>query len=149
MITYNANYEPVNKPYICKVFTASDDEQVHTALSIGNEAEKAEMSVELIYEHISNVITYIQDRSKTLSVIQYEENLNSEPWPLKGWEDINWANNEISLWWSYIYYKDKSYTANNIVFTEETSSEHTHEDTEDHGHDPETGDPIPNESSGS
>jgi hypothetical protein len=32
MISYVPNYEPGNKPYICKVFTASSGEEFHTAL---------------------------------------------------------------------------------------------------------------------
>ena len=57
MITYEANYEPVNKPYICKIFTASSGEESHTSLSFDNEAERLEMSPELIYEHLDNCVT--------------------------------------------------------------------------------------------
>lgn len=141
MITYQANYEPVNKPYICKVFTASNGEEMHTALNFSNEAEKEEMSVELIYEHLSNVIKYIQDRSETLTVIGYEENINEEPWAIKGWKDLEWANNEAWLWWNYIYFKDRPMSEFTPAVDE---TPHTHDGTEDHTHDPETGEEIPN-----
>lgn len=138
MIDYKANYEPLKKPYICKVFTASNGEEVHTAMNISNEEEVASFSVELIYEHIENVLQYMRDKSETLTVIQYEEEVNGEPWPVKGWKDMEWAINEIGLWWSYIYFKERP-VSNSIVV-----EEHIHDGTEDHTHDAETGEPIPN-----
>jgi hypothetical protein len=106
-IEYLPNYEPVNKPYICKVFKSSNGEENHTAINISNESEKSELTVEIVYAHLDNVLKYIQDRSKTLSIIQYDEQVNEEPWAIKGWTDIEWAVNETSLWWNYIYYKER------------------------------------------
>jgi hypothetical protein len=143
MISYQANYEPGNKPYICKVFTASNGEEVHTALHFANEDERKNFSPELIYEHLENVIQYIRDESQNLSVIALDENVGSNPWSIKGWEKLEWANAEAYLWWNDIYYRPES-PVNNRPLYYSIDTDHTHDGTEDHSHDPETGEPIPN-----
>jgi hypothetical protein len=140
MISYKANYEPVKRPYICKVFTASSGEEFHTALNYENESDRLEMSSELVYEHLDNCILYIQDRSKELKVIQLDEVVGDEPWPAVGWFDILWANNEINLWWHYAYYKHEA--EKGVTVTIEHS--HDHGEESDHTHDPVTGEEIPN-----
>ena len=139
MMSYEANYEPVNRPYICKVLTASSGEEFHTALNYENSTERLEMSAELIYEHLNNCLKYIEDKSKELKVIQLDEQIGSEPWPALGWNELLWANNEINLWWSYIYYKNEEIGVNITM-----SEEHSHDGTEDHTHDEVTGEEIPN-----
>jgi hypothetical protein len=139
MITYEANYEPVNKPYICKIFTASSGEESHTSLSFDNEAERLEMSPELIYEHLDNCVKYIQDRSKEIKIIQLDESVGSQSWPAIGWVDLVWANTEINLWWGYIYYKEERSSLDIVI-----SDEHSHDETSDHTHDADTGEEIPN-----
>lgn len=139
MITYAANYEPVNKPYICKIFTASSGEESHTALSFENEVERINISSELIYEHLDNCIKYMQDRSKEIKIIKLDEAVGAQPWPAIGWNDVLWANNEINFWWGYVYYKEERSSLDIII-----SDEHIHSGEEDHTHDPETGDEIPN-----
>jgi hypothetical protein len=138
MITYEANYEPVNRPYICKVFTASSGEESHTAINYENQAERLEVSAELIFQHLENCVTYMEDKSKEIKIVQLDEPIGSEPWPAVGWNELLWANNEINLWWSYIYYKDEE-----LGVTITMSDEHSHEGS-DHAHDPATGDEIPN-----
>jgi hypothetical protein len=139
MMSYKANYESVDRPYICKVFTASSGEEFHTALNYENNTERLEMSAELIYEHLENCLKYIEDKSKELKVIKLDEQVGSESWPAVGWNELLWANNEINLWWSYIYYKDEE-EGNATI----TISDHVHDETSDHTHDPETGEEIPN-----
>jgi hypothetical protein len=143
MISYQANYEVGNKPYICKVFTASNGEEVHTALHFANEDERKEFSAELIYEHLSNVIQYIRDEASKLEMIAIDEPVGSNPWAIKGWEKLEWANAEAHLWWNDIYYRPES-PVNNQPVGYSIDTDHTHDGTEDHGHDPETGEPIPN-----
>ena len=138
MMSYKANYEPVNRPYICKVVTASSGEEFHTALNYENSTERLEMSAELIYEHLDNCVKYIEDKAKELKIIQLNEQVGSEPWPVVGWNELLWGNNEINLWWSYIYYKTEEESATVTV------SEHVHDENSDHTHDPVTGDEIPN-----
>jgi hypothetical protein len=138
MISYKANYETGKRPYICKVLTASSGEEFHTALNYENNTERLEMSAELIYEHLENCTKYIEDKSKELKIIQLNEEVGSEPWPAVGWIELLWGNNEINLWWSYIYYKNEEESVT------VTLSDHVHDETSDHTHDPETGDEIPN-----
>jgi hypothetical protein len=138
MMSYKANYEPTSRPYICKVLTATSGEEFHTALNYENNTERLEMSAELIYEHLENCITYMEDKSKEIKIIQLDEQVGKEPWPAVGWNELLWANNEINLWWSYIYYKNEEEGVTVSI------DDHVHDETSDHTHDPETGDEIPN-----
>jgi hypothetical protein len=145
MIEYIAEYNNEDRPYICKKFVASSSEEVHTSININNTQEREELSAELIYTHMDNVLKYITKTSETIQMIQLNENTGFEPWPLKGWAEIEWAKEECILWWQYIYFKDNPTRASDIVVpVDEESIEHTHEGDEDHTHDPETGDEIPN-----
>ena len=150
-MSYVANYESLKRPYICKVLTASSGEEFHVALNFSNDSEREEMSAELIYEHLENCITYIEDKAKTMSIIALNEPIGTELWPAKGWGELEWANNEINLWFNYIYYKEEgslpqsdSINLDIQIGTGESSDDHTHEGAEDHTHDPATGDEIPN-----
>ena len=145
MIEYIAEYNSEDRPYICKKFTASSSEEVHTAININNTQERDALSAELIYTHMDNVIKYITKTSETIQMIQLDENTGLEPWPLKGWAEIEWAKEECILWWQYIYFKDNPTRASEVVIqADEESIEHTHEGDEDHTHDPETGEEVPN-----
>lgn len=138
MINYQARYEVGKRPNISKIFTASSGEEFSMAINFENTEDKEAVSAELIYEHLDNCVKYIQDEAKDLKIIQLNEPVGSEPWPAVGWFELLWANNEINLWWNYIYFKEEG--PNGVI----TISEHTHDGTEDHTHDPETGESIPN-----
>ena len=136
-MSYVANYESLKRPYICKVLTASSGEEFHVALNFSNESEREEMSAELIYEHLENCITYIEDKAKTMSIIPLNEPIGMEPWPAKGWGELEWANAEINLWFMYIYYKAEGSLPVSgpldltiTTTTEESESNHEH----DHEH---------------
>ena len=145
MIEYIAEYNDEDRPYICKKFTASSSEEVHTSININNTQEREELSAELIYTHMDNVLKYITKTSETVQMIQLDENTGFEPWPLKGWAEIEWAKEECILWWQYIYFKDNPTRSTEIVVpVDEESIVHTHESDEDHTHDPETGAEVPN-----
>jgi hypothetical protein len=140
MISYEANYEVGNKPYICKVFTASNGEEIHTALNFSNEEERKEFSPELIYAHLNNLIKYISDESKTLSVIALDEPVDSNPYSIKGWDKIDWAQREVYFWWNDVYYRPES-PVNNPQ--QEELEDHSHEsDDEPHLHNPVTGETM-------
>jgi hypothetical protein len=150
-MSYVANYELGNRPYICKVMTASSGEEFHVALNYSNDSEREQMSAELIYEHLENCIKYIEDKAKTLSIIPLNEPVGIEPWPAKGWGELEWANAEINLWFMYIYYKAEgplpesdSIDLNLTIGVDEAVDDHTHDGSENHTHDPATGDEIPN-----
>jgi len=107
MISYTANfYEAEKRPYICKVFTADSGESLHTALNFGNEEERKELSAELIYEHMRNILMYINDKIKTMEIIPLEEFEVRHPWAIIGWEEAEWGRAEITLWWEYVFYEN-------------------------------------------
>jgi hypothetical protein len=140
MINYQASYVAGSRPAIKKIFTASSGEEFSMAINFENTEDKEAVSAELIYEHMDNCITYIQDKSEELKIIQLNEPVGSEAWPAIGWFELLWANNEINLWWNYIYFKEEQPNAIMVVDGED----HPHNGTEDHTHDPETGEEIPN-----
>jgi hypothetical protein len=124
MIEYIANFYGAEKrPSICKVFTSSSGESVHTALSYGNDEEREKMSAELIYEHMDNVLKYIAQRLETMEVIPLETFEITEHWPVLGWDETEWGKNEIVAWWNYIYYKDYNERAEHYLA-------HLHHETE-------------------
>lgn len=153
MIDYVANfYGAERRPYICKKFTASNGEESHTPLNIGNTEEIENLSAETIFAHIENVIKYVDEKLDTMTIVPLDDIFHSEPWPVIGWSEVEWAQNEIVLWWNYIYYKDFDERAESIIaarLAEESARRveeeegHTHDGTEDHTHDPETGEEIP------
>jgi hypothetical protein len=138
MINYQASYEAGTRPAIKKVFTASSGEEFAMAINFENTEDKEAVSAELIYTHMNNCIQYIQDKSETLRIIALDEPVGSEAWPAIGWFELLWANNEINLWWNYIYFKNEQ--PNGIIIMEP----HTHDGSEDHTHDEVTGETIPN-----
>jgi hypothetical protein len=147
MIEYISEYNVGEKPYICKKFTASSGEEAHTAISIGNTKEVEELSLDTIYAHLDTLVQYISDTSSSsLSVLRIDENINHHPWPIKNWENVEWAKEEIIAWWRYIYFKDVKEKEDliNQQILEMKNTPHTHDGGEDHSHDPETGEAIPN-----
>jgi hypothetical protein len=140
MINYQASYEVGTRPAIKKVFTASSGEEFAMAINFENTEDKEAVSGELIYEHLDNCIKYIQDKSTDLKVIQLNEIVVSEAWPAIGWFELLWANNELCLWWNYIYFKEEQPNATMEI----SESSHSHDDDSDHTHDPETGEEISN-----
>jgi hypothetical protein len=139
MINYQASYEVGTRPAIKKIFTASSGEEFSMAINFENTEDKEAVSAELIYEHLNNCIKYIQNKSTDLRIIELTEPVGSEAWPAIGWFELLWANNEINLWWNYIYFKNEQ--PNAIM---EISESHSHGEDSDHTHDPETGEEIPN-----
>ena len=138
MINYQASYEVGTRPTIKKVFTASSGEEFAMAINFENTEDREAVSAELIYQHMNNCVSYIQSKSGDLRIIQLDEPVGSEPWPAVGWFELLWANNELNLWWNYIYFKNEQ--PNAIM----TIGPHTHDGSEDHTHDEATGEEIPN-----
>jgi hypothetical protein len=138
MINYQASYEVGTRPAIKKVFTASSGEEFSMAINFENTEDREAVSAELIYQHMNNCVTYIQNKSENLRIIQLDEPVGSEAWPAIGWFELLWANNEINLWWNYIYFKNEQPNASMTV------EPHTHDGSEGHTHDEVTGEEIPN-----
>ena len=155
MIEYVSEYNVGEKPYVCKKFTASSGEEVHTSINISNTKEIEELSLEIVYAHMDAIVQYISDTSASLSVLRIDENINHHPWPIKNWENIEWAKEEIIAWWRYIYFKDVKEKEDLIIQQNEAMMNssgsntdhdhgHSHEGADGHSHDPETGEEIPN-----
>lgn len=151
MIEYIPNfYEAEKRPVICKKFVAESGEESHTIINVGNEDELPSIPAQVIYGHMDNVLKYLDAKMDTMTLVQLDELNHGEPWPVKGWSEVEWCQNEIVLWWNYIYYKDfdervrAALQADYDAVVAEFIHEHGTE-TQDHTHDPETGEAVPNE----
>jgi hypothetical protein len=133
MIEYVSNfYEAEKRPTICKKFAAANGEESHTIINVGNESELSQISAETVYEHMANVLRYLDAKLDTMALVQLDELAHSEPWPVKGWSEVEWCQNEIVLWWNYIYYKDydERFEAA-LTFEMEHTHDHTHDSEEE------------------
>jgi hypothetical protein len=148
MIEYVSNfYEKEKRPVICKKFVAENGEESHTVINVGNETELSSISAEIIYSHMDNVLRYLDAKIDDMTLVQLNELGHQEPWPIKGWSEVEWCQNEIVMWWNYIYYKDFDARVQAYLTAEyDAAVAHFLEDHEvqDHTHDPETGEEIPN-----
>lgn len=149
MIEYVPNfYEGEKRPVICKKFVADSGEESHTVINVGNESELPSIPAEVIYSHMDNVLRYLDAKMDNMTLVQLDELNHGEPWPVKGWSEVEWCQNEIVLWWNYIYYKDFDarvqayFAATYEAATTEYLDDH---EVQDHTHDPETGEAVPNE----
>lgn len=154
MIEYVSSfYGGEKRPIICKKFTSSSGEESHTAINIGNEEDRDALSPEIIYEHINNVLKYLDDKIDTMTIIPLDNLNHNEPWPIIGWSEVEWCQNEMVLWWNYVYYKDYDDRLDEHIAEETAKAEAEEaaylaaheEESFDHTHDPDTGEEIPNE----
>jgi hypothetical protein len=49
--------------------------------------KEKKLSEETILGHLDNILQYIENRSVSLEYIKLDEQVNMEPWPIKGWTD--------------------------------------------------------------
>lgn len=106
MIEYVAEYTEGQKPSIKKVFTATSEETFSAEIVLGLEEEIRNISTELIYNHLRNLIRYIKNSCEYISITEKDDD-NIEAWPIKGWEKIENAKNEALDWWEIAYFRDE------------------------------------------
>jgi len=120
MIEYTAEYDEDAKPFLCKKITLGE-ESIRTEISIHNKTELDNLTDEIIYEHLNNLVLYIKnDLAPRLEVTPYLQ-LVTEPWPLIKWHDLSHINDEITEWHQFVYYRTEIIIEDNYVEpTEET-----------------------------
>lgn len=93
------------EPTLCKVVYADNEEFVF-ALSLQNKTELAQISDDMIREHIDNLLNYLK---------QYVNNLHMSPagvYPSEGMPIIHGIDflkymEEINNWWTYIEFREE------------------------------------------
>jgi hypothetical protein len=118
MIDYILENSDGHRPKILKRFTASSGEQFTAEVLVLQESERSQLTADQVYEHLDALVGYIKKTSEIIEPIAIDEPVANHPWPLKGWEEIEWAKNEAIQWWDYIYFRDENHE--------------DHEDHEDH-----------------
>jgi hypothetical protein len=106
MIEYTAEYDEDAKPFLCKKITVGD-EIIRTELTIHNKTEVENLTDEIIYEHLNNLVLYIKnDLSPQLEITAYQTVI-TEPWPLIKWHELSHINAEITEWYQLVYYREE------------------------------------------
>jgi hypothetical protein len=123
MIEYTAEYNENVKPFLCKKITLGG-ESINTEITIHNKTELENLTNEVIYEHLNNLVLYIKNYlTPKLELTPYEQPLTT-PWPLINWHELSHVNDEISDWHQFVYYRTEVLLEENhaesIEPTEET-----------------------------
>lgn len=105
MIEYVCEYIPGTQPALYKQLTDGSEVLMRVALTPSNETELREVSSEIIRQHLDDYITYIRDLASSLYVTPEGYNPR-EGWPLVGWAKMSDANNQASLWWNYVEFRE-------------------------------------------
>jgi len=104
MIEYTAEYDEDVKPFLCKKITLGE-ESIRTEISIHNKTELDNLTDEVIYEHLNNLVLYMKnDLTPQLEVTPYLQSV-TEPWPLIKWDELLRINDELSEWHQFVYYR--------------------------------------------
>ncbi|WJZ48528.1 hypothetical protein [Actinomycetia phage DSL-LC01] len=105
-VSYVCRVVPGEMPRLCKVLTAGDV-SVETALNADNKEEFAELSDELILEHINNLVAFIKEKALTLEITPIA-NSPTQTWPLNGFKDIADAGMILDKWWWNAHNREES-----------------------------------------
>lgn len=107
-MTYTFSYDGTNRPKWDKVFTATNGETFSANLTFHNEIDRNNLSAIEVYSHINNLVQYVKDRTTELSIIELSDSPPSGMWPFHGrkYEEIEWAMDELLLWWNWAYFND-------------------------------------------
>jgi hypothetical protein len=106
MMDYVCRYTKGSLPTLDKRFVAESGEEFSTSIAFEAENERKNVPPEVIYEHLDNLVRYIQDESESISITQADDN-DIQPWPIIGWERIEQAKHIIIQWWQYVYFLDE------------------------------------------
>jgi hypothetical protein len=120
MIEYTAEYDEDAKPFLCKKIIVGD-EVIRTEITIHSKTELDNISDEVIYQHLENLVLYLKnDLSPQLQITPYMQPVTN-PWPLIKWHDMSHINDEISEWHEFVYYRTEIIFEDDYVEpTEET-----------------------------
>jgi hypothetical protein len=104
-ISYVAQYDGENKPLLLKVVTSGSD-SVSTALSLSNTEETANLSDDIIWDHMRNLVQHLNYLAGTAVLVDQGISPDSG-WPVSGWTEMAKLNEDIILWWVYVTQRDE------------------------------------------
>jgi hypothetical protein len=104
-VSYEARYEQGGRPTLCKVVSTGTEEVV-TVLLVNNTSETENLSDDLIWQHMNNLVEFIKVSSQDISLVPQGVQ-PSDGWPLLGWPTISRAQEELIAWWVFCTYRDE------------------------------------------
>jgi hypothetical protein len=104
-VTYEARYPEGGRPSLCKV-VKTGTEEVLTVLLVNNTDETANLSDDLVWEHMNNLVTYIRAAAQQVTLVD-QGMQPSDGWPLIGWPAVSRAQEELVAWWVFCTYRDE------------------------------------------
>jgi hypothetical protein len=109
MTNYVFEYDGSERPKVIKRIVDSNNTSIDTFLNFHNEADRLALTAEEVYSHIDNLVQYIKDRSQLITSVALTDPRPADGWHFGGggWAEIEWAKDEILLWWEYAYYSNK------------------------------------------
>jgi hypothetical protein len=117
MIIYEAERKPDLKPEIYKKYVVESEEMMSAVITVQNKAELENITSDVIYQHLENLVKYIKEKSLNLKM-EEKGKWPEESWPLLGWQLLDTLNEEYSSWWHHVVHLEE-----NLVVEEEEASE--------------------------
>lgn len=106
-MTYTFSYTAGSRPLWEKVFTSTNGETFSAALVFENKEDREALSAEEAYTHMGNLLQYAKDVTEGTSLVQLTDVVPQSFWPLHGgYEEAEWAMQEIQKWWNWTYFNE-------------------------------------------
>lgn len=107
MIEYVAEYIEGSQPNIYKQLDQNGEILMRSIITFNNVEELSQVSDDVIYQHIENIISYMKYVSLDLKIVP-EGTAPRDGWPLMGWANLYRLNSQITEWWNYVEFRDDS-----------------------------------------
>jgi len=109
-VSYVFEYSgPQERPKWARVITDADGVEQKVYLAFQNETERANLTVEEVYQHISNLIQYMKDVAQAAIPVAIDEDVPEDGWHIGGnWGEVEWAKNETYDWWKSVYFENEA-----------------------------------------
>lgn len=105
LIEYVAGHSDNGVPGLYKQYSDNDKVLMRSALMPSNLEELSNVSDEVIYTHINNMIEYMKVLSVDMHIIPSGSNPR-DGWPVVGWSEIYRINILTTEWWNYVEFRE-------------------------------------------
>jgi len=104
MIEYVAEHSQ-GVPVLYKRLVENEKVLMTAAIMPSNREELKNVSDEVIYSHINNLLEYMKTLSQSLTVTPSGTNPR-DGWAIVGWGNLSQVNSLTSQWWEYVEFRD-------------------------------------------
>jgi hypothetical protein len=101
MITYEVSYIKGSRPVLSKVISVGGESFSQTMLFDIPKEDLDLIDTSLIFQHLDNIVLYIQDMAESMRVVALDEVRNEHNDFLINMFEIMWAREEAKDWWMY------------------------------------------------